>query len=143
MSRNTIHVEVPPGRVFEVLADPRSYGYWVVGSKKIRDADRNWPNIGTKFHHTIGFGPFTVNDNTQVEEVERPRKLVLRAKTRPLGAARVELTLEPEGDGTRVIMEENPVGGAPAKLASLPTQPLLWGRNVESLKRLKALAEEH
>ena len=48
---------VSPGDVWEVLADPGEYGYWVVGSKVIRDADANWPEPGSKFHHTIGFGP--------------------------------------------------------------------------------------
>ncbi len=30
---------VPPEAVWEALADPGDYGYWVVGSKLIRDAD--------------------------------------------------------------------------------------------------------
>ena len=38
---------VSPSRVFEVLADPRSYAYWVVGAHKIRDADDGWPAVGT------------------------------------------------------------------------------------------------
>ena len=55
---------VPPAAVWAALADPGGYGYWVVGSKLIRDADPDWPAPGTRFHHTIGFGPFTVEDHT-------------------------------------------------------------------------------
>ena len=29
---------VPPTAVWDTLADPDSYGFWVVGSKTIRDA---------------------------------------------------------------------------------------------------------
>ena len=140
MAKNDIHINAQPARVFGVLEEPLSYAYWVVGSKAVRDADPDWPSAGTKFHHTIGFGPLTIRDNTQVEDVNMPRRVVLRTRTRPLGEQRVQLTLEPEGDGTRVTMEENPVG-VPLKLVSPPLDLLLRGRNEESLERLKELAE--
>ena len=63
---------VPPEAVWDVLADPGEYGYWVVGSKVIRDADPRWPEPGSRFHHTIGFGPFTLDDHTVALETERP-----------------------------------------------------------------------
>ena len=141
MAKNEMHVNAAPDRVWDVLANPASYAYWVVGSKAIRDADPGWPNLGTKFHHTIGFGPLTLRDNTQVEDVNKPRRLVLRTRTRPLGAQRVTLTLEPAGTGTRVEMKENPVG-VPLQIVSPPLDLVLHGRNEESLKRLKELAEE-
>ena len=39
MARNEIFIGAPPAAVFGVLADPRSYGEWVVGSREIRAAD--------------------------------------------------------------------------------------------------------
>lgn len=143
MARNQIHIDVPPGRVFEVLEQPDNYGHWVVGSKHIRDADPNWPEEGSKFHHTIGVGPLELKDNTEVEQVERDRHLVLLTKTRPAGVQRVALELEPEGDGTRVTMREAPVSPGLASLFNLPADLLLRGRNAESLRRLKDLAERH
>jgi uncharacterized protein YndB with AHSA1/START domain len=141
VARNDIHVDAPAEHVFDVLADPSSYAYWVVGSRAVRDADDDWPDEGARFHHTVAFGPLTLRDHTQVEEVERPHRLVLRARTRPVGAQRVELTLDPRGDGTLVTMEESPIG-LPAHVAAPPLDLVLRGRNEEGLKRLKQLAEE-
>jgi uncharacterized protein YndB with AHSA1/START domain len=131
---------VPPEAVWEALADPFGYEYWVVGSKAIRDAEPGFPAPGTKFHHTIGFGPFTLNDHTEVLEAERPAMLKLRAKGRPLGTASVTLRMTPEDGGTVVEMVERPDG----PYAILNVNPLLHVftkvRNAESLMRLEELA---
>ena len=74
----------------------------------IRDADAGFPAVGTKLHHTIGVGPLTLNDHTEVLEAEPPRRLKLRAKGRPIGTASVELILEPRGGGTNVCIVEDP-----------------------------------
>ncbi len=94
MAINEIHINTPPERVFEVLADYRSYGHWVVGSRRMRGMDPGFPAAGTRFHHQVGVGPLHLNDHTQVLEVDQPRKLILKAKARPfLGTAVVDLTL--------------------------------------------------
>ena len=141
MARNRIVIEAPRDRVFGVLSDPSSYGYWVVGSREVRAADSNWPAKGSKFHHTVGLGPLTIKDHTLVEEVDAPRSLVLRARSRPLGAARVAIHLESERGRTRVTMDEHPVGGLPVRLLAKVTDPLLHARNTKALQRLKALVE--
>jgi uncharacterized protein YndB with AHSA1/START domain len=132
---------VPPQRVFAVLADPKSYADWVVGSHSIRDADPDWPAVGSRFHHRVGVGPLTVKDHTEVLEVDPPHRLVLRARARPLGTAKIELVLEPRDGGTHVTMTE--VAGDPlSKLVINPlTDPLVHHRNVESLRRLQRISE--
>lgn len=142
MARNTTHINAPPERVFEVLTDPDSYGYWVVGSKEIRGADPDWPQPGSQFHHKVGFGPFTVADSTRVELNEPPRRLRLRAKARPLGTARVTMELKPADGGTEVTMIEDPADPLTAFVFNPLTHLLVRGRNVESLNRLKELAED-
>jgi uncharacterized protein YndB with AHSA1/START domain len=131
---------VPPEAVWGALADPAGYAYWVVGSKEVRDADPGFPAPGTKFHHTIGFGPLTLRDHTEVIEAERPRYLRLRAKGRPLGTATVILRMTPLDDGTCVEIVEHPDG--PYSILAL--NPLLQlftkVRNAESLMRLEELA---
>jgi hypothetical protein len=131
---------VPPEAVWDVLADPSGYGYWVVGSKHIRDAEPGFPAPGTKFHHTIGFGPLTLSDHTEVLAAERPGFLCLRAKGRPIGTARVILRMTPVDGGTSVEIEENPDG----PYTPLKYNPLLQVatriRNAESLMRLEELA---
>ncbi len=134
---------VAPEAVWAALADAGGYGYWVVGSKLIRDVDPHWPAAGSRFHHTVGVGPLQVDDHTVSLEAEPPRLLRMRAKARPLGTAIVTLTLEPEAGGTRVQMRENPAG-LTALLGLNPlVQLLVHLRNAESLMRLEELALRH
>jgi uncharacterized protein YndB with AHSA1/START domain len=131
---------VPPEAVWEVLARPESYGYWVVGSKVIRDVEGDWPEPGARFHHTVGVGPLKVSDHTRSLEAEPPFRLRLRARALPLGIAIVELELEPVDGGTRVSITENP-SGVYAPLALLPAVQISTRlRNAESLMRLEELA---
>ena len=131
---------VPPAAVWDSLADPGDYGYWVVGSKLIRDADPHWPAPGAKFHHTIGVGPLRVSDHTEALDAEPPRLLRMRVKGRPLGTAIVTMEMTPRDGGTVVRMTENPEG------LTLPfaLNPLVHvatkARNAESLARLEELA---
>jgi uncharacterized protein YndB with AHSA1/START domain len=141
MSRNNTFIDAPPEKVFGVLADPQSYGEWVVGSKEIRGADPTWPARGSRLHHSVGIGPLVIKDHTEVLEAEPPRRLRLQANGRPIGAATVTLELDAEGTGTRVTLIEDP-SGRTAPLRWFPPSHLLARvRNAESLRRLKALVE--
>jgi len=114
----------------------------VVGSKYIRDADKNWPAKGSRFHHAVGFGPLTIKDHSEVEVVDRPTYLQLRVKARPLGTGRVKLTMEPlSGNRTHVTMVEDAADPLTAFLFNPVTHLLVRGRNEESLSRLAELAE--
>jgi uncharacterized protein YndB with AHSA1/START domain len=141
VARNDTHIAASPERVFEVLSDADSYGYWVVGSKYIRDAEPDFPEPGTKFHHTVGFGPIEVDDHTTVLDSEPPRMLKLKAKARPLGTALVTMEIEPEGSGSRVTMIEDAGDALTAFIFNPLTHLLVRGRNEESLDRLRELAE--
>jgi uncharacterized protein YndB with AHSA1/START domain len=142
MARNRTLMQAPPDTVFDVLCDADNYPRWVVGASAIRDVDTDWPAAGTAFHHRLGVGPLTVADETRVVEIERPHRLVLHAKARPAGSARVTLELEPAPSGTRVTLVEDP-GDLLTRLAFTPlTHLLVRVRNAESLRRLKRLAEQ-
>jgi uncharacterized protein YndB with AHSA1/START domain len=134
---------VPPQAVWDALADPRGYGYWVVGSKHIRDADPEWPASGSKFHHTVGLGPFELEDHTESLESEPPHRLKLRAKGRPMGTASVTLEMTPKDGGTVVRMTENPDGPYRPLALLPPLQVFSLLRNAESLMRLEELALRH
>jgi uncharacterized protein YndB with AHSA1/START domain len=142
MSARVEHViDAAPGDVFDVLADPRSYAYWVIGSIKIRDAEPDWPAAGSRFHHTVGIGPLRLQDHTAVEDVVPGRFLQLKTRARPMGNARVKLELTPHDGGTRVTMIEGPADKPTALLFVPPTPMLLRRRNKRSLERLAELAE--
>jgi uncharacterized protein YndB with AHSA1/START domain len=140
----TLHLDQPPEAVFAVLEDAWQYGDWVVGAKHIRDVDQAWPAPGSRFHHRFGVGPLTIDDSTVLEEIDPPRKVVLRARARPTGVARVTVALVGTGDGgTDVEMTEVPIGGLAARLDNPALEALVVLRNRRSLRRLGRLAARH
>jgi uncharacterized protein YndB with AHSA1/START domain len=136
------YVRLPIDEVFDAVSDPTTYPHWLVGAREIRSVEAAWPAPGTCFHHRVGLaGPLTVADSTEVVEVEAPRRLVLDARARPFGRARVRFDLaeEPDAGGdviTRVSIHEVPAG------ALAPLTPLLdpptAARNRVSLNALVA-----
>jgi NAD(P)-dependent dehydrogenase (short-subunit alcohol dehydrogenase family)/uncharacterized protein YndB with AHSA1/START domain len=143
MARNRIHVDAPPERVAQVLAEPQHYPRWVVGAESFRGSDESFPAPGSRFHHSVTLGPWSLRDHTEVLESELPSRIVLEAKARPLGSARVELRIDASDGGTEVTMEETPSGRiSSALLAGNPVAEVaLRLRNAESLTRLKRIAE--
>lgn len=140
MVRNRIHVEARPEQVFAVLSDPDRYPEWVVGARSVRGQEGGFPAAGSRFHHSVG--PVGIRDHTEVLEVEPPRRLVLRAKARPLGTARVAIALRESAGGTEVAMEEEPADRMTRLLAGNRLADLaLRLRNAAALARLKRLVE--
>jgi uncharacterized protein YndB with AHSA1/START domain len=140
MARTERLIPASPERVFAVLADAETYGYWVVGSDTIRDADPGWPAPGSRFHHRVGWGPLKVSDDTEVVSVDAPNCLELQARARPLGTARILLRLERRGGGTLVTMIEDPGDPLTWLVFNPLTHLLVRYRNAESLRRLEELA---
>ena len=139
MAVNHVHIDAGPDEVFGYLAQGRQYAEWVVGAKRIRAVDAGWPTPGTRIHHTVGAGPLTLDDHTEVLEAEPPRRLLLDARARPFGRARVELVLAPDGTGTEVEMREEVASvGFPLRRVF---DPLIHIRNAEALRRLRENVE--
>jgi uncharacterized protein YndB with AHSA1/START domain len=134
-------VKCSPEQVFAVLNDGWTYPLWVVGASRIRDVDDGWPALGTKLHHSFGVWPALIDDTTEVLEIEPGKRLVLEARGWPVGKARVEITVEANGDGTLVSIYEDVTGG-PARLVPEPIrQAGIDFRNRETLRRLGYIAE--
>jgi NAD(P)-dependent dehydrogenase (short-subunit alcohol dehydrogenase family)/uncharacterized protein YndB with AHSA1/START domain len=142
MARNRVHIDAAPEEVFAVLADPECYPEWVVGAAGLRDADTEFPAVGSRFHHKVGSWPVGVKDYTEVTEIEPPRRIVLKAKARPLGTATIELDLHESAGGTEVEMEEVPGDRLTSLFVGNPVaDTALRVRNAEALARLKRLVE--
>jgi hypothetical protein len=128
--------------VWAVIADGWTYSQWVVGNSRMRAVDPDWPKAGSKIKHSIGIWPLVLDDETVAEECRPYEQLVLLAKVRPVGKARITLRLfDIEGGGCRIEMAEVPVGApmgwVPDRLALAAAIP----RNRECTWRLAALAE--
>lgn len=143
MAVNTRTAGVPAACVWAVLADPDSYATWVVGARDIHGWEGEWPEPGSRFHHSQGAGPIAlVHDTTEVLEREPGRRLLLEARMRPWLVFHIDLVLEALGEETtRIVMDERPVRGWLMPLA--PAVELsVKARNVEALERLNALAAQ-
>jgi hypothetical protein len=126
--------------LFQVLLEPTTYPRWLVGAKKIRSVSPNWPQPGSYFEHTVGFGPLAIGDRTTARELDTPRLLELYVRARPLIEAVVRFEVEPVTAGCELVMTEEPAGFY--KLAAPLTQPLVKARNERSLHRLGELVGE-
>ena len=149
MVETEIHIDAPPDEVFAVLADPHTYPDWLVGAHEIRSVEGEWPAPGATFHHRVGVWPVHIADSTSILEVDPPRRLVLRARARPTGVARVEFDLGVDGTGesggTRVRLREAPSSGPAHLLWLFGARSLmergLRARNERSLEQLRACVE--
>jgi uncharacterized protein YndB with AHSA1/START domain len=137
MSRNRIDVSASPEAVFAVLDDAYAYPRWVVGTRRLRRLDADWPHEGSEFHHAVGVAGAELRDSTEVVERDAPRRLVLEVRFRPTGVARVEVAVEPGPAGSMVTMEETPQSGPVAWLPRFVSDPVLHARNAWSLQRLR------
>lgn len=145
MSRNRI--ELPAGReeVFAILIDPYAFPKWVVGAKRIRGVDPDWPRPGSAFHHASGAGgEVTVKDKTDLITMDPPLSLVLQAYLRPLGIVRIRIELERGSSDTttRLTMREAPAPGTRLTKVKRLLDPALSARNRKSLKCLEKLVRE-
>lgn len=128
--------------VWAVIADGWTYSQWVVGNSRMRAVDPAWPQVGSTIRHSVGIWPLLLDDITVVEDCQPLRQLVLLAKGRPFGKARITLRLSDiDGGGCHIEMAEVPVGipmeWVPKRVALIAAFP----RNRECTWRLAAIAE--
>ena len=124
---------VAPEDVWSVLADGWSFGTWVVGACRIRSVDSDWPAAGTGIEHSVGAWPALLDDHTVVEESDPPRGLVLHARARPLGEAKVPPA---DGGGRSGTRPSSPCGRTslpvPAGFCRGPFDGSCWFRATSS-----------
>jgi uncharacterized protein YndB with AHSA1/START domain len=137
----TRDVPTPPQRVWEVLADGWKYANWVVGASRIRAVDESWPATGARIWHSVGPWPLAINDETVVERCVPVKELALRAKTWPVGEARIRIQLTDIPGGCRVEMDEIVIAGPPKWLPQAVQRAAVAPRNRECLWRLANIAE--
>lgn len=139
MAVNRVTLAASTADVFEVLLTPRTYGYWVVGSKRIRDVDDDWPQPGSSFGHAVGIGPLSVRDRTEVLAIDPPVHLTLEAHAFPLGRARITFELRGVGRGTELTIDEEPLESLGPWIPQPVLDALVWLRNLETTRRLRRL----
>ena len=134
-------VKCSPAQVFDVLNDGWTYALWVVGASRMRDVDQGWPATGTKLHHSFGVWPLLINDSTEVLEIEPGKRLLLEARGWPIGEAKVEITVEPDGNGALISIAEDASSGPARLVPEQIRQHMIDFRNDETLRRLAYVVE--
>jgi hypothetical protein len=129
-------------QVWHVMADGWTYSQWVVGNSRMRAVDPQWPKVGSSIKHSIGVWPLLLNDVTVVEDCQPLEQLVLLAKGRPFGKARITLRLfDIDGGGCRIEMAEVPVGAPMGWVPNRVALAAAFVRNRECTSRLAMIAE--
>jgi uncharacterized protein YndB with AHSA1/START domain len=139
-------VAASPERVFEVLSDGWMYAAWVVGASHVRAVEPEWPEVGSKIHHSVGLWPAVVKDASTVIRCDRNERLVLDVAIWFVGRGTVDLELRRlpgPTERTEIIMREEMHEGLLSKLPAAVVDPPITARNKETLKRLGAMAEKH
>lgn len=132
--------DVDSRAVFDVLRDGKSYGDWVVGTRKIRHVEPDWPSPGSAIHWTVGYSPLRKDDQTLSMAYSPDQRLALEAQAWPAGAACIEITATPANGGTLVTIDEAPNRGLAKTLHNPVLDLLIKVRNVETLRRLERKA---
>ncbi|MGZ4703806.1 MAG: SRPBCC family protein [Acidimicrobiales bacterium] len=132
-------IEAPSKDVFDVIVDPRTYPRWLAGAADMRAVDDDWPAVGSRFHHRVGFKPFTIPDSSLVQAIEYDRMLRLVVRARPLLSAVVTFSLVGDDDRCVITFEEEPAVRLIGNLVRPVLDPVTHVRNHLSLKRLDDL----
>ncbi|MGW6486768.1 SRPBCC family protein [Streptomyces sp. NPDC055056] len=130
-----------PRDVWAVLADPRRYAEWVVGTAESFPARGRWPNVHAALEFSVEVGPFTLSNETVVRACVEGRELELEAKAGPLGTARIAIEVRPWGEYTLVIIDEHPLQGVGGFLHNVGVEALIQMRHRTMLARLAELCE--
>lgn len=143
MAVNSRHFDgLTPADVFRTLADGKSYGYWVVGTRDVREVTGDWPAPGSAIHYRVGHLPLRKEDVTRSVSVDPDHELVLEAHAWPAGTLHIGIEVLRSPTGCTVVIDERPKRG-PLKLLHNPLIDLaIKARNVETLRRLEQATRE-
>ncbi|MGU3294871.1 SRPBCC family protein [Williamsia sp. M5A3_1d] len=129
-----------PAQVWSVLSNGWLYSSWVVGASRIRGVDPEWPQEGSRIHHSFGTWPALLDDETRSLS-SSAGQLVLSAHGWPFGQARIVMTVAKDENGSVVTMDETaetiPLRWVPDEVQRIAMAPRLG----ECLRRLTYLAE--
>jgi uncharacterized protein YndB with AHSA1/START domain len=99
-------IAASPERVFDAWLDPRDVGTWLFATPGgVMERVEIDPRVGGRFLIAERRGSERAEHFGEYLEIDRPRRLVFTfAAVRDAGYTRVAVTIEPDGDGTRIIL---------------------------------------
>lgn len=102
----TRRFDAPPEKLFDAWLDPDSVGRWLFatpeGTMERVELD---PRVGGRFLIAERRGDALAEHFGEYLEIDRPRRLAFSfAAVRDSGYTRVTITIEPDGDGSRLTL---------------------------------------
>ena len=102
----TRRFDAPPEKLFDAWLDPGSVGRWLFatpeGTMERVELD---PRVGGRFLIAERRGDALAEHFGEYLEIDRPRRLAFSfAAVRDSGYTRVTITIEPDGDGSRLTL---------------------------------------
>ncbi len=149
MSETLIQVEVsiaaPPRQVWEVISDTRRYAEWVVNTDEVVSTTSDVADVGVTYEerNTVA-GPIKSRSSWRVESVDPGRHTVhVGTGISIVKWMRLELTLAPEGDGTRYVhaFRYEPALGPLGPLVNAALKPSVSRDMRRTAQALKELCE--
>ena len=104
----SVHIEATPDAVFQYFTDPSKYVQWMGTDARITSTP------GGEYRVRMRDGVETVGEFV---EIDPPKRVVFtwgweHDAAVPPGSTRVEVTLEPDGTGTRVVLRHHDLPSA-------------------------------
>ena len=134
-------VKRPPEQVWDFLSRGDRYAEWVVGTRRIRAVDDDWPAVGSELHFSFGVGSLTIDDRTTVRNADPPHMLELEIHAGRIGTARLLFEIRQWGRHTVVVLDEHPLSGPGAHFHNMLLDVGLRFRNRRMLDKLAKLIE--
>lgn len=122
--------------VWADIADLSSHTEWMADAETITFLTEQQSGVGTAMEVLTRVGPLSTKDVMEFTTWEPPRRMGITH--RGLVTGRGEFQLEPHGDATRFIWEEEldfplQLGGRLGEIAGKPVLEAIWRRNLKKL----------
>jgi carbon monoxide dehydrogenase subunit G len=141
----SVHIDVPPPLVWEIVMNPRRLGEWVTIHRSLRSFSDGPPAKGMVMEQTLHLRGADFTVTWRLTECEAPHRAVWQGRGPARSHAEIEYSLQPRGGGTDFAYSNDFTSpfGLLGDIAGRALVRHTAQREAErSLARLKALAEQ-
>lgn len=102
---NSIHIDAPPERVFELISDARRFPEWGTNVIEVKDVSGPQDRVGASYTAVMRFAGRRMEGRWEITRVEKPSYVEQKGTALGGGDATAINRLEPAGGGTDITFE--------------------------------------